>query len=128
MKIPLELNIGLEVSGGINNPDTCNTRAATAIRWLAGSLVHSQRFETTYTGPDGEVRERGLFVRLETNNWLSAIGRVYTLSQMLGQDCIAVYHPSRNSGLLVGPRESNWPTFDLQHFTRINAPEERIAA
>ena len=38
------------------------------------------------------------------------------MSVYLRQDCIAVYYPATNYGVLCGPRAANWGTFNPAYF------------
>jgi len=126
--IQMELNIGLEVPDGPNSEALVSDRAAMALAWLSAFVVDSRRFETRYTGPAGEVVERSLFIRLAVDRTRAAIPQVYTLSSLLRQDCIAVYYPSRDSGLLIGPNAELWPAFDAKYFTRFQPTTEGVTS
>lgn len=53
---------------------------------------------------------------IRTPDWDSHA--VYTLAQVLGQDCIACWHPLRDGqpGELIGPNASAWGAFDPDFF------------
>lgn len=125
----VELNIGLNCTNRPNTQGHIDERAAVAYRMLSRFIVFSRRFATSYPGPDGaQVTERGLFVALETNNLFSAAREIFKTATALGQDCIAVYYPSRSQGLLLGPRAEAWGQFDSNHFRRFDRADERLAA
>ena len=41
---------------------------------------------------------------------------IHGLSDALKQDCIAVYYPQSDSGVLIGSRSDDWGVFDKQYF------------
>lgn len=45
-----------------------------------------------------------------------AKGFIYSLADVLGQDCIAVAHPSTGHGSLVGSSTGGWGEFDNERF------------
>ena len=48
------------------------------------------------------------------------LGAVYRSAQQLDQDCIAVYDPAINTGVLVGPRAAQWGEFNPKYFLDLN--------
>ena len=43
---------------------------------------------------------------------------IHGLSDALRQDCIAVYFPQSDSGVLLGSRSDDWGVFDKQYFVK----------
>jgi hypothetical protein len=124
----IELNIGLDVEGSTNTPAQQDSRATRALQVLAPFLVDSERFTVNYLGPDGDVTESSLFVRLDTNKLFSVSGIVHRLSVELDQDCISVFYPASGIGALIGPKASKWGAFDLDFFHRSTVETARLAA
>ena len=125
----LELNIGLDVTGGVNTTAAYHARATQAIARLTGChILDTERYETRYDGPEGTTVEPGLFVHLHTNNVLFADQNVYQLAVLLGQDCISVYSPRLQSGRLIGPRAAQWGAFNPEFFHRPAVEELQEAA
>ena len=101
-----QLNIGLAI------PDTSSTMpAADVLRTLQDTFSHvTARQAQSATEPT-------LVVTLSASP-----ARVYAdvarISQLLGQDCIAVYCPQRQAGALVGPKAEQWGQFNIANFIK----------
>ena len=123
----IELNIGLDVKGGINTPLLRAHQETLARTTLKAFKPRCERFLTSYAGPDGQVTEAMLFVALDANNLFDVVKIVYALATELQQDCIAVYLPEADEGTLVGRNCAHWGEFNGDSFTSA-AGAERLAA
>ena len=45
----------------------------------------------------------------------------YRLSERLSQDCISIYYPAQDRGLLLGPRAADWGDFSIEKFERFDS-------
>lgn len=89
---------------------------------LLGKLVdHSclkvRATDVIYPGPDGTIQSALTVVaKAKVVNKINAIGIAYLIAADLGEDCIAVFFPHLNEGVLVGPNASRWGAFDNSKF------------
>lgn len=122
----LTLNIGLD---GIDAP-------ASHAAIVASRTLRANGFDLVAAHTHNSHTERTLVVTVERNglasNATSNRAAIYTVAEALNQDCIAVYNPSRQTGLLIGPRAEKWgefnPEFFLQHDGYYLAPATAKAA
>jgi hypothetical protein len=119
----IELNIGLNISGTDNTQEQRDVRAQFALNELAksGSLNHvlQARRATSST-------EDTLIVECRTNAGADQIrAELFELSELLGQDCIAVYNATSWTGELVGPDAAAWGEFNPDYFLRANEHDGR---
>lgn len=127
----LEISLRLDVVGQTNTQATCDARASQALaRLTIGRILQATRHQVINQGPAGTTMGPGLFVRLDTKSLLQAEHAVYSVSVLLGQDCIALYNPERRTGRLIGPRADRWGAFDAALFQQplSEAEAERIDA
>lgn len=125
----IEFNIGLAIEGQDNSHEAQEDRASRAVD-LLGHLFGFSGLRTMpiqasdYVGPDGEIVEQTLVGELD-------LGRVDVVSDLvkqrfhyvsieLGQECIAVYIPETNRGMLIGPLAARWGAFNLEFFKRFS--------
>lgn len=123
----IELNIGLDVKGGINTPLLRAHQETLACKTLKAFKPQCERFLTSYAGPDGAITEAMLFVALEANNLFDVVKIVYDLSAALQQDCIAIYLPDSGEGTLVGRNCAHWGEFNGDYFTSAAGAERLVA-
>ena len=122
----IEVNIGLASSSASNHPDARDLRLGHAIRHIMATCptAYIDRRTVAHEGPDGtDTIEDTLVAELDTNR-MTALdivqlkGRMHNLAAALGQDCIAMYIPERDTGELVGPKAAEWGDFKIEFFAR----------
>ena len=114
----IELNIGLDVPGADNTPDSRELVALRATAYLSASFagVAVRRYESSYEQDGVTVTEAGMTVRLTAErpvDWM-----VGSLAAMLEQDCIGVFDTDTDTGVLVGPKAADWGAFKPEYFNR----------
>lgn len=129
----VEMNIGLTVDGGPNEPGDAMSRAVLAIRLLSESMafwrVRSYIHRAEYMGPSGMRSEPTLVVRAAVRSLhgevLAVMDAAERVADRLQQDCVAVllvgddgFTGDGYTGMLVGPRAHEWGAFDPAKFTR----------
>lgn len=124
----IELNIGLDTSGGFNNALTRDRKVGQVLSSFKAIPLDCRRFVTSYPGLAGGVTAHGLFIRLDTNNLFDIVRNVYILAVQLELDYIAVFRPDSWEGVLVGPGAGQWGDFFLSHFRRFSLELDRRAA
>lgn len=129
------LNIGLDnipvvgesFTNGVRNPLVAS-RYITAIQAVraAGFSVYKNKRVQSDTEPTlvAEVMFMGHLEQLHA--------KVTALSDLLQQDCIAVYNPITGQGDLIGPRAAEWGPFNPEFFilldgTRLATPAAKAA-
>lgn len=114
----IELNIGLNVTGGENGEAAVNLRANRAIALLQASVfcanIHGARHGDS-------VSEPTLIVKLGVSCETRAQREIELISELLQQDCIAWYNATEYTGALLGPKAAAWGEFDPQYFLRFDA-------
>ena len=123
----IELNIRLDVRGGRNSIADCTKRAAIALDFL-NSAFGAENFDARRKEVQVENEyldqidlHQLLLVSLNPGrnypNIFSTFIVFEELSDMLEQDCIAVYCKSMGKGFLVGPNLGDWKQgFDINKF------------
>jgi len=114
----LELNIGLDVPGASNTPASRDMLAMRATAYLTAAFagVAVRRYESQYEQDGATVTEAGMAVRLTAErpvDWM-----IDSLAAMLEQDCIGVLDADSGAGVLVGPKASEWGSFNPAFFNR----------
>lgn len=113
----IELNINLNVIGRPNSLADCNTRAFTAIAYLAAHFVNADA--TRWQANDEDI----LLARVHTGNATveEILRKIAVLSAELEQDCIALRWPENFEGVLVGPKATTWGDWDEDEFKRFDS-------
>lgn len=126
----IEVNVGLDVTGGINTNVTHRQRDIIA-RSVLGQIAPAKflRHTSHYTtDAGGHVTEQSLIARLPGARLDDALrATIHTLAERIGQDCISV--STGESGELIGPRLGGWtyrPEFFVTYADALEA--QRIAA
>ena len=108
------LNVGLKIdalSDEFNTVDICNFRAE-LVRGYFVRLGYSVGMRTATSNT-----ETTAIVELRNAVQLLSIEAVIKdLSDMLGQDCIAVYWPALDVGQLIGINADKWGEFNKDYF------------
>ncbi len=109
----IELNIGLNIEGSLNNQRQRDSRADHALGRIRcyTKILGTRRAQST--------TEDTLVLSVEREGSESAFyNEVYTLASDLSQDCIAVYQVDADNGALIGPRAGAWGEFNPEFFIR----------
>lgn len=106
-----QINIGLEVPNVTSTPEDLAKRAEYALVLLRSRFAFVEyRLEQSAT-------EQTLVASFQT-----APKRVYAealaISDILQQDCVAVYTPEQRVGALVGQRAAQWGGFNPDYFIK----------
>lgn len=103
------LNIGLGAG------EACALQnAAKAMNWLSWRVL-AAGLTMRVQHPTPSTPEYVLVVQC---NYTAALSTFNQLSELLKQDCIAVFDESTKEGYLIGPRALNWGAFNLRKFIR----------
>lgn len=111
----LILNIGL---ARFNNS---NIGAGTVLRDLASHDFKIERHAIVHS-----ESEMTVVAEVDDNDQPGTDNRIHMLSDVLGQDCIAVYNPLTREGDLIGSRAAAWGEFNPEFF--VLADGSRLAA
>ena len=103
------LNIGLGA-----NYHKVPHNVAKVVEWLAWRTV-PEGWALKVHRPAGDTLEYVLVVQC---NYTAALSTFNQLSELLKQDCIAVFDESTKEGYLIGPRALNWGVFNPRKFLR----------
>ena len=110
----IEINMRLDVKGRRFCEFVLKEREQIAVAYLEqyGRVKHRTR--TLWKGP---------LVRLVARVDVDAIAEdeLHHLASLMMQECLCVYYPARNEGLLIGPKADQWKAFDLVEFDRFDA-------
>jgi hypothetical protein len=117
----LILNIGLA------RTNNSNIGVGTALRDLASHGFKIEHHAVVHS--DTEIT---VVAEVDDNDQPGTDNRVHLLSNLLGQDCIAVYNPETREGDLIGPRAAAWGAFSPEFFiladgTRLASPLQAAA-
>lgn len=116
----IEMNVGLDVEGEVNNRWTRSLRIGNAIRLLTED--HAQFDEVAILGDMDGADEPCLYVKFLP--WMDMPAFVINrVSKALQQDCIATVIDGQ--GELIGPNAAAWGRFNPEFFRR---PAVAVAA
>lgn len=106
-----QINIGLEVPNTVSTPEDLAARAEYAL------VLLRSRFAFVEARLEQSATEQTLVASFQT-----APKRVYAealaISNILKQDCVAVYTPEQGVGALVGERAAQWGGFNPEYFIK----------
>ena len=124
----VDLNISLDIRNARNSVVDCTKRAVLALDYLFDQFgpLQARRYdhqvECDFTG-DLLLRQ-DLIVRLSVpaNDMRKLRLSLFILTNLLEQDCIAMFVPSQERGELIGERSGQWREgFDYAMFTDFSA-------
>jgi len=111
----LILNIGL---ARFNNS---NIGAGTVLRDTASHGFKIGQYAVVHS-----ESEMTVVAEVDDNDQPGTDNRIHMLSDLLGQDCIAVYNPETGEGDLIGSRAAAWGAFNPEFFVLVDG--SRLAA
>lgn len=106
------LNVGLKIDAlgdEFNTDSICSARSFVVQQWL-DSLGYDAKYKFNYS----ETELTLIVSILNPDNALHS--SIAQLSDVLGQDCIALYNPELNAGKLVGIHADKWGEFNKDYF------------
>jgi hypothetical protein len=107
----MQVQMNIEVAAGRERELARELRVKFRVWALVQPLVVS------YEGPSGPETQTVQVVAVETEKSRdNVVGIAYALSLEFDQDCVAVYFPENDQGLLVGPNAAKWGDFDPTFF------------
>lgn len=107
----LTLNIGLACEG------RCNIGVGTALRDLASLGFNILRYAGHTSDTELTLVAEVLHLSADTR---SVGNKLFHLSLLLGQDCIAVVNEDTGDRTLVGPRADKWLPFNPAYFLNLD--------
>lgn len=106
-----QINIGLEVPNTSSTPEQLAARAEYALVLL----------QTRFAFVDARIQQSATELTLIAA-FQTAPSRVYRealeISDILQQDCVAIYAPDQKVGALVGQRAAQWGAFSPEYFIK----------
>jgi hypothetical protein len=109
----IELNISMGT-----DPACVSHKMGLTTGWLSYRMAAATPFLVQLLAPVGDREEYMMAVRVNFQSTRD-LDDIRNLSDMLRQDCIAVYDPLTKQGHLIGARALAWGVFDIKKFTRI---------
>lgn len=110
MPFAYELNIGLDRSGGPNEPWRREQRVAVLKQLLDAD-------DSAVIGDLEGADEPCLWGRVSLSGGVALVDLCWSLCEEFGQDCIAVLFDD-SEGALLGPRTEAWGEFNRAYFRR----------